>query len=54
MVDNSLKKVPIARVDLDTPYLTGSVKALCPPDALYDVIIGNICGVRAADDLDST
>ena len=26
--------------------------ALCPPDALYDAIIGNIPGARAAEDPD--
>ena len=54
MVHNSLKKVSIARVDFDTSYYTGSVEALCLPDALYDFIIRNICGARAADNPDST
>ena len=45
-------KVPIAKIDVDTPYLKGQVEAQCLPDAVYDLIIGNVPGARAADDLD--
>ena len=42
LVDYSIKKVPIARVNVDTPYFLGTVVALCLQDAIYDVIIGNV------------
>ena len=48
MVDNSVIRVPIANVEIDSPYLSGQVQALCPQDAVYDVIVGNVPGARPA------
>ena len=50
MVGNTVRRVPMATVHIESPYLTGEVSALCPPDAVYDVIVGNVSGARAADD----
>ena len=57
MVDNSVICVPIANVQIDlpylqidSPYLSGQVQAHCPQDAVYDVIVGNVPGVRPAND----
>ena len=50
MVDNSVIRVPIANVEIDSPYLSGQVQALCPQDAVYDVIVGNFPGAKPADD----
>ena len=44
LVDNSIKKVLIARINVDTPYLSGTMEALCLQDVIYDVIIGNVPG----------
>ena len=57
LIDNTARKVPIAKIDVDTPYLKGQVKAQCLPDAVYDLIVpsnvpGNVPGARAADDPD--
>ena len=52
LIDNTARKVPITKIDIDTPYLKGQVKAQCLPDAIYDVIVGNVPGARAADDPD--
>ena len=52
MVDNTVRRVPMATVHIESPYLTGEVSALCPPDAVYDVIVGNVPGTRAADNPD--
>ena len=52
LIDNTARKVPIAKIDIDTPYLKGQVEAQCLPDAAYDLIIGNVPGARAADDPD--
>ena len=46
MVDRTTRKAPIARIYVDTPYFTGDVDALCLPDAIYDLFIGNIDGAR--------
>lgn len=53
-IDNTARKRPIARISVDTPYLEGQVEAQCLPDAICDLIIGNIPGARPAEDPDST
>ena len=50
LIDNTVRKVPIARITVDTPYLSGEVDVQCLPDAIYDLIIGNVPGARSADD----
>ena len=44
LIDNTAMKVPFAKTDVDTPYLKGQVEAQCVPDAVYDLIIGNVTG----------
>ena len=46
MADRSVKRYPIAIVPIQSPYFCGTVRALCPSDAVYDVIIGNIRNAR--------
>ncbi|KAL9963057.1 hypothetical protein ACROYT_G032222 [Oculina patagonica] len=52
LIDNTVRKVPIAKITVDTPYLSGEVEAQCLPNAIYDLIVGNVPGARAADDPD--
>ena len=52
LIDNTARKVPIARIYVDTPYLKGQVEAQCLSDPIYDLVIGNVPGARAADDPD--
>ena len=54
LIDNTARKVPIARITVDTPYLKGQVEAQCLPDAIYDLIIGNVPEARPADEPDLT
>ena len=54
LIDNTARKVPIARVMVVTPYLKGLVEAQCLPDAIYDLIIGNVPGARPAHEPDPT
>ena len=42
LVDNTVRKAPKAVIRVDSPYLKGEVQALCLPDVIYDLIIGNI------------
>ena len=44
LIDNTVREVPIVTIQVDTPYLKGEVEAQCLPDALYDLIIGNVDG----------
>ena len=48
--DGTVRKVPVARIYVETPYLTGIVEAQCLPHAIYDLVVGNVPGARAADD----
>ena len=46
LVDNTVRRVSIAHVEIDTPYLSGTVEALCLQTPIYDVIIGNVPGAK--------
>ena len=50
LMDNTVRQVPIVKIQLDTPYLKGEVEAQSLPDTLYDLIIGNVEGARPPDD----
>ena len=54
LIDNTLREVPLAKITVDTPYLKGEVEAQCLPEAIYDLIIGNVPGARPPDDPDPT
>lgn len=54
LIDKTIRKVPMARIEIDTPYLTGTVHAQCLTDPLYDLIIGNVPGAREPDDPDQS
>ena len=53
-VARTLLKAPFANVEINTPYFSGTVEALCLRDPLYPLIVGNIPGARAPDDPDET
>ena len=44
MADRTVRKVPHARIQINTPYYVGNVEAVCLTDTLYDLLIGNIEG----------
>ncbi|KAM7284397.1 uncharacterized protein ISCGN_001491 [Ixodes scapularis] len=50
VVDGTARMLPEARVEIDTPYYSGVITALCMAEPLYDLILGNIEGARAPDD----
>jgi len=52
LIYNTARKVPIAKLDINTPYLKGQVETQCLSDAVYDSIVDNVPGARAADDPD--
>ena len=52
LIDSAARKVPIAKIGVDTPYLKGQVEAQCLPDPIYGLVTGNVPGARAADDPD--
>ena len=46
LADGSSIQVPVAVISIDTPYLSGTFKALCMKSPVYDVILGNVHHVR--------
>ena len=50
LFDNTLRKVPTARITVNNPYLSGEVDVQYFPDGIYDLVIGNVAGARSADD----
>ena len=52
LINNTVRKLPIALITVDTPYLSGEADVQCLPDAINDLIIGNVSGAGAADDPD--
>ena len=52
LADGTRKKFPVAIINVDTPYYKGTVEALCMPEPVYDLVLGNIDGVRSAENPD--
>ena len=46
MIDGTAKEYPAAMVNIEAPFLNGSVEAVCMDQPLYDVIIANRPRVR--------
>ena len=43
-----------ARIQVKTPYLCGEVEALCIPEVICDLVVGNVPSARNLDDPDIT
>ena len=52
LIDGTVLRVEEAVVDIDTPFYVGKVTALCMNKPVYDLIIGNVDGVRNPSDPD--
>ncbi|KAL1465932.1 hypothetical protein MTO96_043044 [Rhipicephalus appendiculatus] len=46
LLDGNVKQLPEARISVHTPYLIGDINALCMRNTLYDLVLGNIPGVK--------
>ena len=46
LIDRTVRRFPIAVIDVDTPYFVGKVSALCVRNPVYPLVIGEIEGVR--------
>jgi len=49
LIDGVVKRYPTAVVEFNTPYYTGTAKALCMENPVQDIIIGNIPGALGAE-----
>ena len=52
LIDGTVRKFPIAKIVVDTPFYQGQTEALCMDNPVYDIIIGNIEGARDPNDPD--
>ena len=50
LADCTVREVPLTKIKIDSPYVTGDVEALCPLDAIYDLIIGNVPEAKDPND----
>lgn len=54
LADGSNIEVSIATVEIDSPYLVGTVECWGMENPIYDVIVGNVEGAREPSDPDNT
>ena len=52
LIDGTTRTFPVAKVTIDSPYLKDEVDALCIPNALCEVVVGNVNGARDPHDPD--
>lgn len=46
LIDGTVRETPVAEIDIDTPYYKGRVTAVCMINPIFDLVIGNIPGVK--------
>lgn len=52
LIDRTVRRFPIAKIEIDTPYFVGEVSALCVVNPVYPLVLGEISGVRKPGDPD--
>ena len=52
LIDGTVRSVPVAEIVVDSPYFKGRTEALCMSKPIYDLILGNIPGVREPNNPD--
>ena len=50
LIDRTVRSFQVAKLEIDTPYYTGEVEALCVKNPVYDLVLGQVSGVRKSDD----
>lgn len=50
LIDGTVRKFPVTEICIDTPFLSGPIKALCMNKQVYDLIIENVIGARNPED----
>ena len=53
MIDGTVRRCPMASIYVETPFYSGIVQAMCMDTPVYDLILGNIPGVKDYHELDS-
>ena len=52
LIDGTVRSAPVAEILVDSPYFKGRIEALCMSKPIYDLILGNIPGMREPNSLD--
>ena len=52
LIDRTVRKLPIGRVNVDTPYYKGELESMCMKAPIYDLVIGNIPRSRGLEEVD--
>ena len=52
LVDGSIRRVPSARIHINTPFFTGTVEAMLMKNPVCSLVLGNIQGARHPNDPD--
>ena len=50
LIDGTIRRFPVAKIIVDSPYFEGEIEAVCMPDCLSEVVIGNVKGARDPND----
>ncbi|KAJ8042664.1 hypothetical protein HOLleu_09479 [Holothuria leucospilota] len=45
LIDGTIRRVPVAEIEIDTPLFVGKVSALCMQKPVFDLVLGNVEGV---------
>jgi len=49
LIDGTVRRTPVAEIEIETPILYRQSESVCMDNPLYDVIIGNVPGVSDED-----
>ena len=49
LIDDSTQKHQLASIEVDCPFLKGTVNAICMDNPLYDLVVGNVDGSKLPD-----
>ena len=52
LIDGTVRSASVAEILVDSPYFKGRIEALCMSKPIYDLILGNIPGVREPNNPD--
>ena len=50
LIDCTVKKVPMSKIHVDTPFYVGDVEAMSMENPIYPLVLGNIPGIRSPSD----
>ncbi len=50
LLDGTVRRFRMANIEVDTPFYTGEIEAMCMRQPIYDLILGNVHGVRDTPD----